>query len=48
MLDSSKVKISGYLSKGEKIEVEKVLDYKIKDNKGYMRVYYVLLEDITI
>ena len=48
MLDKAKVKIGQYLSKDEKIEIERVLDYKIKDNKGYMKVYYMLLEDITI
>lgn len=48
MLDKAKVKISRNLSKGEKIEVERVLNYKIDDNKGKMKVYYMLLEDITI
>ena len=48
MLDKAKKKIGTYLSKDEKIEIEKVLDYKIEENKGYMRVYYMLLEDITI
>lgn len=48
MLDRAKVKISSYLSKGEKVEIERVLNYKIENNKGYMKVYYMLLEDITI
>lgn len=48
MLDKANVKISGYLSRGEKIEIERVLDYKISENKGYMKIYYMLLEDITI
>lgn len=48
MLDKAKVKIGSYLSKGEKIEIEKVLDYKLENNTGYMKVYYMLLEDITI
>lgn len=48
MLDKAKVKISSYLSKDEKIEIERVLDYKINDGIGYMKVYYMLLEDITI
>ena len=48
MLDKAKVKIGSYLSKDEKIEVERVLNYKIENNKGYMKVYYMLLEDITI
>ena len=48
MLDKAKVKISGNLSKGEKIEIERVLNYKIENNKGTMTVYYMLLEDITI
>lgn len=48
MLDKAKVKISSNLSKGEKIEIERVLNYKIENNKGKMKVYYMLLEDITI
>lgn len=48
MLDKAKVKVGSYLSEGEKIEIERVLDYKIENNKGYMKVYYMLLEDITI
>ena len=48
MLDKAKLKISSYLSKDEKIEIERVLSYKIGDNNGYMKVYYMLLEDITI
>lgn len=48
MLDKAKKKISTYLSKDEKIEIERVLEYKIENNKGYMKVYYMLLEDITI
>lgn len=48
MLDKAKIKISSYLSKDEKIEIERVLNYKIEDNKGYMKIYYMLLEDITI
>jgi len=48
MLDKAKLKISSYLSKDEKIEIERVLKYKIGNNKGYMKVYYMLLEDITV
>ena len=48
MLDKAKIKIGTYLSKDEKIEIEKVLNYKIDKNKGNMKVYYMLLEDITI
>ncbi len=48
MLDKAKVKIGENISKDEKIEIERVLDYKIEENKGYMKVYYMLLEDITI
>lgn len=48
MLDKAKVKIGSYLSKEEKIEVERILNYKIEGNKGYMKVYYMLLEDITV
>ena len=48
MLDKAKIKIGEYLSKGEKIEVERVLNYSIDDSKGKMKVYYMLLEDITI
>jgi len=48
MLDKAKVKIGSYLSKDEKIEVERVLNYKIEKNRGYMKVYYMLLEDITV
>ena len=48
MLDKAKVKVGSYLSKGEKIEIERVLDYKINDGVGYMKIYYMLLEDITI
>ena len=48
MLDKAKVKIGSYLSKGEKIEIERVLNYSITENDGKMKVYYMLLEDITI
>lgn len=48
LLDKAKVKISTYLSKGEKIEIERVLRYSLNGNKGEMKVYYMLLEDITI
>ena len=48
MLDRAKIKISENLSKNEKIEIERVLNYKIGNNKGTMKVYYMLLEDITI
>ena len=48
MLDKAKVKIGSYLSKDEKIEIEKVLSYRIENKKGYMKVYYMLLEDITV
>lgn len=48
MLDKAKVKISSYLSKDEKIEIERVVNYSINNNKGYMKVYFMLLEDITI
>ena len=48
MLDKAKVKIASYLSKGEKIEIERVLRYSIGESKGEMKVYYMLLEDITI
>jgi similar to stage IV sporulation protein len=48
MLDKAKNKISSYLSKGEKIEIERILNYSIDKNKGKMKVYYMLLEDITI
>lgn len=48
MLDKAKIKISKNLSKGESIEIERVLNYKIENNKGKMKVYYMLLEDITI
>ena len=46
MLDKAKRKISENLSKDEKIEIERVLDYSI--NEGNMKVYYMLLEYITI
>ena len=48
MLDKAKVKIGTYLSKGEKIEIERVLNYSIGDKQSKMKVYYMLLEDITI
>ena len=48
MLDKAKVKISENLSKGEKIEVERVLNYQIREKEGEMKVYYMLLEDITV
>ena len=48
MLDKAKVKISTYLSRGEKIEIERVLKYFVDEKKGEMKVYYMLLEDITI
>ena len=48
MLDSAKRKISTYLSKDEKIEIERVLNYFIDEKSGKMKVYYMLLEDITI
>ena len=48
MLDKAKVKISEYLSKDEKIEIERVLNYSIEEEKSKMKVYYMLLEDITI
>lgn len=48
MLDKAKKKIGTYLSKGESIEIERVLNYEINDNNGKMKVYYMLLEDITI
>ena len=48
MLDKAKLKISGQLSKEEKIEIERVLNYSINDKEGRMKVYYMLLEDITI
>lgn len=48
MLDKTKFKISGYLSNGEKIEIERVLNYSINEKEGKMKVYYMLLEDITI
>jgi len=48
MLDRAKVKIGSYLSKGEKIEIERVLNYSIDEKIGRMKVYYMLLEDITI
>lgn len=48
MLDKAKLKIGSYLSKNEKIEKENVLKYSIDENKGMMKVYYMLLEDITI
>lgn len=48
MLDKAKKKISGYLSKNEKIEIERIMNYKIGNSIGKMKVYYMLLEDITI
>lgn len=48
MLDKAKVKIGSYLSKDEKIEIERVLNYSVNENIGKMKVYYMLLEDITI
>lgn len=48
MLDKAKVKIGEYLSKNEKIEIERVLNYSIEENTSRMKVYYMLLEDITI
>lgn len=48
MIDKAKLKISSYLSKDEKIEIERILNYKIDNNRGCMKVYYMLLEDITI
>ena len=48
LLDKAKVKISENLSKGEKIEVERVLNYQIREKEGEMKVYYMLLEDITV
>lgn len=48
MLDKAKVKIGTYLSKGEKIEIERVLNYSIGERQSKMKVYYMLLEDITI
>lgn len=48
MLDKAKLRIASYLSKDEKIEIERVLDYKINAGIGYMKIYYMLLEDITI
>ena len=48
MLDKAKLKISEYISKGERIEIERVLNYSIDDKEGKMKVYYMLLEDITI
>lgn len=48
MLDKAKVKIGSYLSKDEKIEIERVLNYNINETSGSMKVYYMLLEDITI
>lgn len=48
MLDKAKRKISENISKYEKIEIERILDYSINEGKGKMKVYYMLLEDITI
>ena len=48
MLDKAKLKISDYLSSDEKIEIERVLTYSINGTEGKMKVYYMLLEDITI
>lgn len=48
MLDKAKTKIGSYLSKNEKIEIERILNYSITENNGKMKVYYMLLEDITI
>ena len=48
MLDKAKTRISSYLSREEKIEIERVLNYSIDENIGKMKVYYMLLEDITI
>jgi len=48
MLDKAKVKIGSYLSKDEKIEIERVLNYSVDESSGRMKVYYMLLEDITI
>lgn len=48
MLDKAKIKINENLSKNEKIEIERVLHYSISDSVGEMKIYYMLLEDITI
>ena len=48
MLDKAKIKINENLSKNEKIEIERVLHYSISDSVGKMKIYYMLLEDITI
>lgn len=48
MLDKAKYKIGSYISKDEKIEIERILSYSIDKEVGRMKVYYMLLEDITI
>ena len=48
LLDMAKVEIGKCLSRNEKIEVERILEYSIGENVSVMKVYYMLLEDITI
>jgi similar to stage IV sporulation protein len=48
MLDKARIRVSEYLSKDENIEIERVLNYAIDKTNGKMKVYYMLLEDITI
>lgn len=48
LLQMSKKKIGENLSKGESIEKEMKLEFNIYNNEGYLKMYYMLLEDITI